>query len=97
VVSELDRKPIGRPWLTLVIDVASRMIAGFHLSLDSPSSASVALAISHAVLPKQKFLPNLNWLQTSQWRVYRRLSTLTTRRNSTVRRLREAATSTEFS
>jgi putative transposase len=59
VVSELDRKPIGRPWLTLVIDVASRMIAGFHLSLDSPSSASVALAISHAVLPNQKFLAQL--------------------------------------
>ena len=52
VVDEVDRKPIGRPWLTIVVDVATRMIAGFHLSLDSPSSSSVALAISHAVLPK---------------------------------------------
>jgi putative transposase len=56
VVDEIDRLPIGRPWLTLVIDVASRMIAGFHLSFEHPSSTSVALALSHAVLPKEKYL-----------------------------------------
>ncbi|MDQ2775776.1 MAG: transposase [Acidobacteriota bacterium] len=56
VVDEMDRLPIGRPWLTLIIDVASRMIAGFHLSFEHPSSTSVALAISHAVLPKEKYL-----------------------------------------
>jgi putative transposase len=53
---ELERRPIGRPWLTLVIDVATRVIAGFHLSLDAPSSISVALAISHAVLPKETLI-----------------------------------------
>jgi putative transposase len=53
VVDELERRSIGRPWLTLVIDVATRVILGFHLSLDTPSSASVALALSHAVLPKR--------------------------------------------
>jgi putative transposase len=37
--------------MTLVIDVATRVILGFHLSLDAPSSRSVALALSHAVLP----------------------------------------------
>ncbi len=35
-----------------VIDVATRVIAGFYLSLDAPSAASVALGISHAVVPK---------------------------------------------
>jgi putative transposase len=58
-VDETDRLPIGRPWLTLVIDVATRMIAGFHLSLEHPSSTSVALAISHAVLPKERYLHSL--------------------------------------
>jgi putative transposase len=53
VVDELERRPIGRPWLTLLIDVATRVIAGFHLSLDTPSSTTVALALSHAVLPKR--------------------------------------------
>jgi putative transposase len=56
LVDELERRPIGRPWLTLVIDVATRVIAGFHLSLDAPSSISVALAISHTVLPKETLI-----------------------------------------
>jgi putative transposase len=42
-----------------VIDVATLAVAGFHLSLDAPSSPSVALAISHAVLPKQAQLDRL--------------------------------------
>lgn len=53
VVDEVERRSIGRPWLTLVIDVATRMILGHHLSLDAPSSTSVALALSHAILPKR--------------------------------------------
>ena len=60
VLDELDRKTIGRPWLTVVIDVATRMVAGFHLSLDAPSSVSVALAISNAVLSKAKYLESLD-------------------------------------
>jgi putative transposase len=52
VVDELERYPIGRPWLTVVIDVATRVIMGYQLSLEPPSSTSVALAISHAVLRK---------------------------------------------
>ena len=35
LVDEVERRPIGRPWLTLAIDIATRMIAGFHLSLDA--------------------------------------------------------------
>ena len=50
VVDEVERRSIGRPWLTLVIDVATWVILGFHLSLDAPSSTSVALALSHAIL-----------------------------------------------
>lgn len=56
VVDEAERQSIGRPWLTLVIDVATRAVLGFYLSLDAPSSTSVALALSHAVLPKRAFL-----------------------------------------
>jgi len=56
VVDETERRPVGRPWLTLAIDVATRSVAGFYLSLDSPSSTSVALAIAHAVLPKSDYL-----------------------------------------
>ena len=56
VVDAVHRRPIQRPWLTLAIDVASRMVSGFYLSLEAPSSASVALAIHHAVTPKAPWL-----------------------------------------
>jgi putative transposase len=56
VVDEEHRLPIQRPWLTLLIDVATRMVTGYHLSLEAPSSVSVALALQHSVLPKDEWL-----------------------------------------
>jgi putative transposase len=56
VVDEQDRLPVGRPWLTLVIDVGSRVVAGFCVSLDDPSTLSVARGLTHAVTPKDKWL-----------------------------------------
>jgi putative transposase len=56
VVDSVTRAPIQRPWLTLAIDVHSRCVAGFHLSLEPPSATSVALCIAHAALPKQQWL-----------------------------------------
>ena len=50
------RQAIGRPWLTVAIDVYSRMICGYYLSLDSPSEISVAMCIAHCVLPKEEWL-----------------------------------------
>jgi putative transposase len=44
---------IGRPWLTTVIDSYSRCIMGINLGFDAPSSQVVALALRHAILPKQ--------------------------------------------
>ena len=34
LVDPIDRQPIGRPWLTVAIDLYSRCIAGMHLSLE---------------------------------------------------------------
>ncbi len=56
VVDEAHRLPIGRPWLTLAIDVATRVVVGFYVSLEAPSSTSVALCLTHAVLPKEAWL-----------------------------------------
>lgn len=52
IVDEHFRKPLGRPTLTLQIDIATRVIPGFYISLESPSATSVGMAIRHAVLPK---------------------------------------------
>jgi putative transposase len=55
-VDSRTRQPIQRPWLTIAIDVHSRCVAGFHLTLEPPSATSVALCIAHAVLPKAGWL-----------------------------------------
>ena len=52
VVDSVHRVSIGRPWLSLAIDVATRSVLGFHLGLEAPSALAVALCIEHAVLPK---------------------------------------------
>ncbi|BAZ36952.1 integrase, catalytic region [Calothrix sp. NIES-4101] len=46
-------KLLSRPWLTTVIDSYSRCIMGINLGYDAPSSKVVALALRHAILPKQ--------------------------------------------
>jgi putative transposase len=56
VVDSATRMPIQRPWLTLAIDVCTRCVAGFHLSLEPPSATSVALCLSHAALSKESWL-----------------------------------------
>ena len=55
-VDRVTRQPIQRPWLTIAIDVHSRCVAGFHLTLEAPSATSVALCLAHAALPKTGWL-----------------------------------------
>jgi len=56
LADERLRAVLGRPWLTLVLDVHTRSVLGLHVSLDPPSTVSVALAVAHAVLPKEAWL-----------------------------------------
>ena len=69
VVDQQKRLPIGRPWLTLAIDVKTRMVAGFHISLWSPSTLSLSLVLCQAVLPKTSWLADRE-LQTLDWPVH---------------------------
>jgi len=66
VVDRERRLPVGRPWLTLAIDVASRSIAGFSVSLETPSALSDSLVLSLAVLPKAPWLKERG-LQSLEW------------------------------
>ncbi|CAO3425951.1 Mu transposase C-terminal domain-containing protein [Azospirillum argentinense] len=59
VLDEEMRLPIGRPWLTLAIDVFSRMVVGYHLSLDHPSAFAVGLCLCHGMLDKAAELERL--------------------------------------
>jgi len=46
-------EPLDRAWLSKITDSYSRCIMGVHLSFDPPSSQVTALALRHAILPKQ--------------------------------------------
>ena len=47
---------VGRPYLTVVTDVATRSILGFCLTLEKPSVLSVALCLAQAMCPKEAWL-----------------------------------------
>jgi len=59
VVSPRSRLPIGRPWITIAIDVYSRCILGYYISLDDPNQTSVGLCLEHACFPKTSWLKGL--------------------------------------
>jgi len=65
LVDDETRLPIGRPWLTVAIDVYSRMVAGVYISLNPPSADSVGLCLANAILPKEDWLAKFdiktNW------------------------------------
>lgn len=56
IVDEIYRMPIGRPYLTVAIDVFSRCITGFCLTLEAPSSVSVGLCLTHSIFDKDTWL-----------------------------------------
>ncbi len=65
LVDDEHRLPIGRPWITVAIDIYSRMIVGYYLSMNAPSVTSVGMCVSNTILPKDtllaKFDVNSNW------------------------------------
>jgi putative transposase len=65
VVDDIYRRSVGRPWLALAIDVFSRLVVGFYVSLDPPDAMSVGLCIAHAILPKEIWLARRNI--TTSW------------------------------
>lgn len=58
-MDETSRLPVGRPWLTVAIDIYSRCIAGFLVSFEAPSATSVGLCLAHTGLEKRSYLSGL--------------------------------------
>ena len=59
LVDPIERQPIGRPWITVAIDVFSRCIAGFHVTLEPPSATSVGLCLAHIAADKGPWLEEI--------------------------------------
>ncbi len=65
VVDRVLRQSIGRPNITAAMDVHSRMIVGFVVTLEPPSANSVGLCIRQGVLLKDAYLSRLGI--TNEW------------------------------
>lgn len=74
LVDERTRKPLGRPWLTLAIDVKTRMVVGLHVSFDNPSFKSVGACIAQAVCTKGAYLQSLGI--EGEWPVWGLMSSI---------------------
>jgi len=68
VVDPVTREEIGRPWITLAIDVATRCIVGFYLTFDPPSQTSVALALENSCCPKDEWCKRIGF--DDEWRPF---------------------------
>ncbi len=56
IVDQATRETAGRPWITLAIDVMTRMVTGFHLALEPPSRTAIGLCLLHAVYDKTAWM-----------------------------------------
>jgi putative transposase len=75
LVREDDRTVIGRPNFTVAIDLYSRVVPGFSVSLEAASTITVATCLAHACLPKEDWLARHD-LASVHWPVYGKPRTL---------------------
>ena len=68
VVDEIMRKPIGRPYITIALDIFSRMIYGFYVTLQAPSFFSAGQALYMGIMPKNNYLESLG--VEGNWNIY---------------------------
>lgn len=59
VVDEDTRVFCGRPWITVAIDVFSRMVVGMYVSLAAPGNLQLGQTMVHAIMPKRQYLEDL--------------------------------------
>ena len=57
LVDHVNRRPLARPYLTVAIDVASRIVLGVYVTFDEPSVLSIALCLDHCVRRKSVHVP----------------------------------------
>ena len=56
VIDEVTKVPLKRAWLTLAIDKHRRMVVGFYISFNPPSSYAVLQCLKQMILPKDEWL-----------------------------------------
>lgn len=52
IIIDKDGDVLGRCWLTIALDLYSRMVVGLYLSMDAPKYASVMHCLKNSITPK---------------------------------------------
>ncbi len=52
VLDDYSYMPLGRPYITLALEILSRSVLGLYIGFEPPSFASVAQCLKHAFTPK---------------------------------------------
>ncbi len=68
IVDDENRMDIGRPTITLAIDVYSRVVTGFYISLEKPNMLLTGACLTHSILDKKRWL--LDHGVKGEWPVY---------------------------
>jgi len=74
VVEEITRLPMGRPTITLAIDVYSRMVTGCYVSMEKPSAVAAGMCLARAMMPKNEYLADLE--VPGDWPVWGKIGTV---------------------
>ncbi len=59
LVDDAMRLPLGRPWITLALDVCTRTIVGLYVSMERPNASTTGNCVSMVMLPKEGYLKRL--------------------------------------
>ena len=94
LLDEWTGREIGRPWLTIGIDVYSRCIWGYYLGLQHPNADTVGLTMINGCFSKQNIVDLFTW-QNGPSMEFHTKSTQTTARISAQEPLKEDASITK--
>ncbi len=59
LVDDEMRLPLGRPWITVALDVCTRKMVGIYVSMERPNASTTGNCIALAMLPKGEYLKRL--------------------------------------
>lgn len=76
VIDKHHKTPIGRPWLTLAIDIYSRMVVGYYLGFEAPSILNTGICISNSMAGKESILQKFD--VDSDWPCWGKMQTIHT-------------------
>jgi putative transposase len=74
LVDDETRMPLGKPWITMAIDVYSRLVVGLYVSFETPGALGVGMCVANSLLPKEAWLHGLDVL--GEWPCWGRMRKL---------------------